>query len=112
MKFYPQLIKAGHLYIGQTPLYVIKKGNRKEFIYTEKDMDAKRDSIPKSAVVSRIKGIGELNPEILADAVLNEKTRNLLHITMENYEQAVQTIDNYLAADGAVRKEIVEGGIV
>ena len=109
MEFYPQIVKAGNLYVGQTPLYVIKKGNKKEFIFTEKEMDLKRSSIPTSAIVSRIKGLGELNADILADAILNTKTRNLINITMENYDVAIQTIQNYLGLDGGVRKEIVEG---
>ena len=108
MKFYPQLVQANRVFIGQTPLYVIKNGNKKEFLYTEKEMEKKRSSIPKSAIVSRVKGVGELNPDILANAVLNEKTRILIPISMEDYDSTMQKVEDYLAVDGSVRRKIAE----
>ena len=110
MKFYPELVKAGMLYNARTPLFIIKNGTKKEYIYTESEMNKRKKTLSKSALVSRVKGIGELNPQMLAESVLNPDTRTLQQITMADQDATWQKIEDYLGLDGAVRREIAEGG--
>lgn len=63
LQFYPDLIKAGHLYILQTPLFRVR--NKKETIYCY-DEDEKRKAIDKLKLnpeITRFKGLGEISPD-------------------------------------------------
>lgn len=63
LKFYPELVKAGHLYILQTPLFRVR--NKKETIYCYTD-EQRVDAIKKLGAnpeVTRFKGLGEISPD-------------------------------------------------
>jgi topoisomerase-4 subunit B len=62
LQFYPDLVKAGHLYILQTPLFRVR--NKKETIYAYSD-DEKAQAMKKlgaSPEITRFKGLGEISP--------------------------------------------------
>ena len=63
MQFFPELIKDGHLYILQTPLFRVR--NKKETIYCYSD-EEKRNAIEKlkpKPEITRFKGLGEISPD-------------------------------------------------
>ncbi len=63
LQFFPELIKEGHLYILQTPLFRVR--NKKETIYCYSD-EEKRDAIKKLSgkpEITRFKGLGEISPD-------------------------------------------------
>lgn len=63
LQFYPDLIKRGHLYILQTPLFRIR--NKKKTIYSYSD-EEKRNAIQKlgpNPEITRFKGLGEISPD-------------------------------------------------
>jgi topoisomerase-4 subunit B len=63
LQFFPDLVKNGHVYILQTPLFRVR--NKKETIYTysEEERKAAIQKIGKSAEITRFKGFGEISPE-------------------------------------------------
>ena len=63
LQFFPDLVKNGHVYILQTPLFRVR--NKKETIYTysEEERKAAILKIGKSAEITRFKGLGEISPE-------------------------------------------------
>jgi topoisomerase-4 subunit B len=63
LQFFPELIKEGHLYILQTPLFRVR--NKKEIIYCYSD-EERRDAIQKLSgkpEITRFKGLGEISPD-------------------------------------------------
>ncbi len=63
LQFYPDLVKAGHLYILQTPLFRVR--NKKETIYCY-DEDERREALNKLGAnpeITRFKGLGEISPD-------------------------------------------------
>lgn len=63
LQFFPELIKEGHLYILQTPLFRVR--NKKETIYCYSDQE-RRDAIEKlkpKPEITRFKGLGEISPD-------------------------------------------------
>lgn len=63
LQFFPDLVKNGHLYILQTPLFRVR--NKKETIYCYSDQE-REDAIKKLGVnpeITRFKGLGEISPE-------------------------------------------------
>lgn len=63
LQFFPELIRKGHLYILQTPLFRIR--NKKETLYCYDDMERQRamNKLGKNAEITRFKGLGEISPD-------------------------------------------------
>lgn len=63
LQFFPELIKEGHLYILQTPLFRVR--NKKETIYCYSDLEKIKaiDKLGKQIEITRFKGLGEISPD-------------------------------------------------
>ena len=63
LQFFPELIKEGHLYILQTPLFRVR--NKKETIYCYSDLEKIKaiDKLGKQTEITRFKGLGEISPD-------------------------------------------------
>jgi topoisomerase-4 subunit B len=63
LQFFPELIRKGHLYILQTPLFRIR--NKKETLYCYDDAERQRamHKLGKNAEITRFKGLGEISPD-------------------------------------------------
>jgi DNA gyrase subunit B len=73
----PDVIKNGHYYLVQTPLYAMTEGKQFVPLWTEKQIQKVRE---KKKKISRFKGLGELNPDQLKVCAIDEKTRKLIPI--------------------------------
>jgi len=86
LQFFPELIKEGHLYILQTPLFRVR--NKKETIYCYSD-EERKDAIEKlkpKPEITRFKGLGEISPDefknfigesIRLDPIMMDKTTSI-----------------------------------
>lgn len=105
----PQLIEDGHVYLCQTPLYqIFVKDTRKEFyeyVYTDKELIVmKKKYGNKIKRISRFKGLGEMNPEQLAEVALNKKTRKLKRVVINNQLQSKKTMDLLMGNNSELRR--------
>lgn len=85
----PELVRRGHLYLAQPPLYRLTAGGKS--VYARDD--AQREEILRTAFkgkkvdVSRFKGLGEMNPMQLRETTMDPATRNMIRITLpQEYE--------------------------
>lgn len=108
-EFYRSLIKENKIYTILTPLYSIKRGTKIEYVFTESEMQQKRKTLPNTAIVSRNKGLGELEPEILARFALSEQ-RQIIPLTMEDEEKTEQLLEDFMGRDATERREFVKEG--
>jgi DNA gyrase subunit B len=84
-----ELIERGCIYIATPPLYLVKKGSKSEYAWTEEQRDLlineMRGAGAESSVnVQRYKGLGEMNAEQLWDTTMNPDFRTLRQVTIEN----------------------------
>ena len=106
------LIDQGHVYLGQPPLYRIDLGKQTFWALDDADRDrilkeqAKSNSKP---IITRFKGLGEMNPETLKMTTLDPKTRQTLRITIKNGEQLQtdRTISELMGKDVAARFKLI-----
>jgi DNA gyrase subunit B len=107
-KFMRTLIERGHIYVAQPPLYKVRRGKNVFYILNDEELDdLKKKYKSDSLEISRFKGLGEMNPEQLAETVLNPSTRSLVQISIEDAEQAAKTIDDLLGKDVEGRRKFL-----
>lgn len=63
LQFFPDLIKTGHLYILQTPLFRVRNKKETRYCYTEEERLKALDEIGKNPEITRFKGLGEISPD-------------------------------------------------
>lgn len=88
-RFMPSLIREGHVYIAQPPLFKITKGKKVWYTYSDAEQQKKlADLGMDGVVVQRYKGLGEMNPEQLYETTMNPETRKIVQCKVENDEDA------------------------
>ena len=63
LQFFPDVIKNGHLYILQTPLFRVRNKKETRYCYTEADRINALNELGKNPEITRFKGLGEISPE-------------------------------------------------
>ena len=62
IQFFPELIKKGHLYILETPLFRVRNKKKTIYCYSDEEMYQAKDSLGKNHEITRFKGLGEISP--------------------------------------------------
>lgn len=63
LQFYPDLVRAGHLYILQTPLFRVRNKKETIYCYSEEEKQQAIAKLGKNPEITRFKGLGEISPD-------------------------------------------------
>ena len=74
VQFFPELIRSGHLYILQTPLFRVRNKKENFYCYSEEERQKAVKKCGASAEITRFKGLGEISPDEFKD-LIGEKMR-------------------------------------
>ena len=90
-RFMPELIKQGHVYLAQPPLYYVRKNKKLYYAYNDQERDKLLEQVGKDADVQRFKGLGEMEDQELSETTMDPETRTLLRVNMD--ENAKSELD-------------------
>ena len=101
----PELIRAGHIYIAQPPLYRIDIGKETFWAADEvaRTRIMERHGKGKNVDITRFKGLGEMMPKVLWETTLNPKTRRLQRVRIEDALRTDRVISDLMGKDPSAR---------
>ncbi|MCY4199824.1 MAG: DNA topoisomerase IV subunit B [Gammaproteobacteria bacterium] len=102
LKHFPELVRKGHIFIAQPPLYRIDVGKDVRYVLDEGEKETALEEIRErranaKIMVQRFKGLGEMNPPQLRETTMNPQTRRLLMLELDDDARTRERMDMMLA---------------
>ncbi len=109
-RYMRDLIREGHVYAAQPPLYRVKKGKFEQYVYSDAELNQILEEIGRDnkIEIQRYKGLGEMDPEQLWETTMNPKDRILLRINEEDAIEADEIFNILMGDKVAPRREFIE----
>ncbi len=111
-RYMNDLIQKGYLYIAAPPLFLIKKGKKESYAWTEQQrlqlINEWADGNESAVHTQRYKGLGEMNAEQLWQTTMNPEKRTLQQVTIENAAEADHIFSMLMGDDVPPRRKFIE----
>ena len=107
-RYMRELVENGHIYIATPPLYLVRKGAKKEYAWNDKDRDQLVKDYGDGSKIQRYKGLGEMNAIQLWDTTMNPEFRTLRKVVIDNGIEADRIFSMLMGDDVPPRREFIE----
>jgi topoisomerase-4 subunit B len=84
VQFFPELIRSGHLYILQTPLFRVRNKKDNFYCYSEEERQKAIKKCGASAEITRFKGLGEISPDEFKDLIGEQMRLDKVRLTKDD----------------------------
>ena len=103
------LIENGNLYIARPPLFLVRKGKQKRYVFSEDERDAAVAELgDKGVFIQRYKGLGEMNPEQLWETTLDPTNRTMFSIKMDDAIEADRMFTILMGDEVEPRRDFIQ----
>ena len=107
-RYMQPLIDSGNVYIAQPPLYKVTKGKKEIWAADDKELERVSKELGDDVVISRFKGLGEMNPQQLWDTTMDPEKRKLVQVTMKDAVEANVTFSILMGDEVEPRRNFIK----
>ncbi|HEY9168016.1 MAG TPA: DNA topoisomerase (ATP-hydrolyzing) subunit B [Lutibacter sp.] len=107
-RYMKELVENGHIYIATPPLYLVKKGQKREYAWSDDQRDLIAKNMGGGVSIQRYKGLGEMNAEQLWDTTMNPEFRTLRQVTIDNLTEADRVFSMLMGDEVPPRRAFIE----
>ncbi len=109
LKFHPDLVRMGHLYILKTPLFRVTDKKTNIYCYNTAEKDKAVNKLGKKSEVTRFKGLGEISPEEFKGFIGPEMRLEAVRLTKE--ENINDIIEFYMGTNTPIRQKFIRNNL-
>lgn len=105
LQFFPEVVKAGHLYILQTPLFRVRNKKETIYCYSEEERRNALSKLGQRSEITRFKGLGEISPDEFGNFIGKEIRLDPIFISKES--KMLQMLDYFMGKNSPARQEFI-----
>jgi topoisomerase-4 subunit B len=109
LQFFPDLVKNGHVFILETPLFRVRNKQETIYCYDEKEKQAAMKKLGNKPEITRFKGLGEISPDEFARFIGPEMKKEPVMLLPETHIQ--QILEYYMGKNTPDRQEFIIGNL-
>ncbi len=111
-RYMKELVENGYVYIATPPLYLVKKGAKKQYAWNDAERDTFMKEFGDGSKIQRYKGLGEMNAEQLWDTTMNPDFRTLRQVVINSGAEADRVFSMLMGDEVPPRREFIEKNAV
>jgi topoisomerase-4 subunit B len=105
LQFFPEIVRRGHLYIFQTPLFRVRNKKETYYCYTDEERVTAIQKCGKAAEITRFKGLGEISPDEFKNFIGPEI--RLDPVIMKRHESIAHMLEYYMGKNTQERQDFI-----
>lgn len=105
LNFFPELIKQGHLFVLQTPLFRVRNKQKTYYCYSEEEKDQAIEKLGKSPEITRFKGLGEISPDEFKYFISSEIRLDPVNLSKD--DAVKKLLDFYMGKNTQERQDFI-----
>ena len=105
LQFFPEIVRRGHLYIFQTPLFRVRNKKDTYYCYTDEERVTAIQKCGKAAEITRFKGLGEISPDEFKNFIGPDI--RLDPVIIKKHESVAQMLEYYMGKNTQERQDFI-----
>lgn len=110
LQFFPELIKKGHVYILQTPLFRVRNKKKTIYCYSEEEKNNAIEELKPNPEITRFKGLGEISPDEFRNFI--GKDMRIDKVSLKKTDAVAELLDFYMGKNTMDRQNFIINNLV